>query len=61
MALGARAAARAAFREGVSEVLPLVDAERSTAEAVAETLDLAIDARLAALAARLALGQEVVP
>ena len=60
-ALGARAAARAAFREGVSEVLPLVDAERSTAEAVAETLDLAIDARLAALAARLALGQEVVP
>ncbi len=60
-ALGARAAARAAFREGVSEVLPLVDAERSTAEAVAETLDLAVDARLAALAARLALGQEVVP
>lgn len=60
-ALGARAAARAAFREGVSEVLPLVDAERSTAEAVAETLDLAVDARLAALAARLALGEEVVP
>ncbi len=60
-ALGARAATRAAFREGVSEVLPLVDAERSTADAVAETLDLAVGARLAALAARLALGQEVVP
>ncbi len=60
-ALGARSAARASFREGVSEVLPLVDAERVTAEAVRETLDLAVDARLAALAARLALGQEVVP
>ncbi|MBK6405266.1 MAG: TolC family protein [Holophagales bacterium] len=60
-ALGARGAARASFREGVSEVLPLVDAERVTAEAVRETLDLAVDARLATLAARLALGQEVVP
>ncbi len=60
-ALGARGAARASFREGVSEVLPLVDAERVTAEAVRETLDLAVDARLASLAARLALGQEVVP
>jgi cobalt-zinc-cadmium efflux system outer membrane protein len=60
-ALGARGAARASFREGVSEVLPLVDAERVTAEAVRETLDLAVDARLANLAARLALGQEVVP
>ena len=60
-ALGARAAARAAFREGASEVLPLVDAERVTAEAVAETLDLAVEARLASLAARLALGEEVVP
>lgn len=60
-AVGARAAARASFREGVSEVLPLVDAERVTAEAVRETLDLAVDARLASLAARLALGQEVLP
>jgi len=60
-AVGARSAARASFREGVSEVLPLVDAERVTAEAVRETLDLAVDARLAALAARLALGQEVAP
>jgi len=60
-AIGARAAARASFREGVSEVLPLVDAERVTAEAVRETLDLAVDARLLALSARLALGQEVVP
>lgn len=60
-ALGARAAARASFREGVSEVLPLVDAERVTAEAVRETLDLAVDARLASLAARLALGQEDLP
>ncbi len=60
-ALGARGAARASFREGASEVLPLVDAERVTAEAVRETLDLAVDARLANLAARLALGQEVVP
>ncbi|MBK8598390.1 MAG: TolC family protein [Holophagales bacterium] len=60
-ALGARGAARASFREGVSEVLPLVDAERVTAEAVRETLDLAVDARLATLAARLALGQEVFP
>ncbi|MBK9088991.1 MAG: TolC family protein [Holophagales bacterium] len=60
-ALGARGAARASFREGVSEVLPLVDAERVTAEAVRETLDLAVDARLSTLAARFALGQEVVP
>ena len=60
-ALGARGAARASFREGVSEVLPLVDAERVTAEAVRETLDLAVDARLANLAARLSLGQEAVP
>ncbi len=60
-ALGARGAARASFREGVSEVLPLVDAERVTAEALRETLDLAVDARLATLAARFALGQEVVP
>jgi len=60
-ALGARGAARASFREGVSEVLPLVDAERVTAEAVRETLDLAVDARLTTLAARLALGQEVLP
>ena len=60
-ALGARGAARASFREGVSEVLPLVDAERVTAEAVRETLDLAVDARLATLAARFALGQEVLP
>lgn len=60
-ALGARGAARAAFREGASEVLPLVDAERVTAEAVRETLDLSADALLSSLAARLALGQEVVP
>lgn len=60
-ALGARTAARAAFREGASEVLPLVDAERVTAEAVRETLDLHVDAVLSSLAARLALGQEVVP
>ena len=60
-ALGARSAARAAFREGASEVLPLVDAERVTAEAVRETLDLTVDAVLSSLAARLALGQEVVP
>ena len=60
-ALGARGAARAAFREGVSEVLPLVDAERVTAEAVRESLDLAVEARLASLAARIALGQEVLP
>lgn len=60
-ALGARGAARAAFREGASEVLPLVDAERVTAEAVRESLDLAVEARLASLAARIALGQEVLP
>ena len=60
-ARGARGAARAAFREGTSEVLPLVDAERVTAEAVRETLDLAVDACRSFLAARLALGQEVTP
>lgn len=60
-AVGARGAARASFREGSSEILPLVDAERVTAEAVRESLDLAVDARLSALAARLALGLEAFP
>jgi cobalt-zinc-cadmium efflux system outer membrane protein len=58
----ARQAARASFREGGSDVLlRLVDAERVYIEAHRDGLDLKLDAILASLRARLALGQEIAP
>lgn len=56
-----RQAARASFREGSSDILRLVDAERVWLEARREALDLTLEATRAAIRARLALGEEVVP
>ncbi|HEX5819210.1 MAG TPA: TolC family protein [Gemmatimonadales bacterium] len=56
-----RTAARAAFREGGGDVLRLVDAERGYTEARRTTLDLRLDAAMAAIEARLALGEQVTP
>ena len=57
----ARQAARASFREGSSDVLRLVDAERVYIDAHRDGLDLKLEAILATLRARLAIGQEIVP
>jgi cobalt-zinc-cadmium efflux system outer membrane protein len=56
-----RQAARAAFREGTFDVLRVLDAERAWTEARHRALVLRLDATLAALRARIALGQEVTP
>lgn len=56
-----RTAAQAAFREGGGDVLRLVDAERVYLEAGRDALDLKLDAVVACLRVRLALGEEVVP
>lgn len=56
-----RQAARASFREGAFDVLRLVDAERAWLEARREAVGLALDAVLADVRARLALGEEIVP
>lgn len=58
---GALQAARAAFREGVSNVLNLVDAERVRTESLRAALDLGLDADLTALEVLLDLGREEVP
>jgi cobalt-zinc-cadmium efflux system outer membrane protein len=60
-ALGARDAALVAFREGGADVLALVDAERVLAEARQEALDLQVEAFVASVEARLAIGQEALP
>jgi outer membrane protein TolC len=57
----ARRSALAAFREGAADVLRVVDAERTNAEAHREALDLTVEAFLAACRARLAAGLEVLP
>lgn len=57
----ARGAAIAAFREGAGDMLRLVDAERVYAEARKDALELKLDAVLATVRARLALGEELVP
>jgi cobalt-zinc-cadmium efflux system outer membrane protein len=57
----ARQAARAGFREGGSDVLRLVDAERVYIDAHRDGLDLKLEAILASLRARLAIGQEIAP
>ncbi len=56
-----RTAARAAFESGAGDLLRLVDAERVYADARIAVNDLSVDALLAALDARLALAEEMVP
>ena len=60
-AAAVRDAARAAFREGVVDVLRLIDAERTYGDVQRAALDLHIDAVGAAIEARLALGEEPLP
>ena len=57
----ARRSALAAFREGATDVLRVVDAERTNTEARQEALDLTVEAFLATGRARLAAGLEVLP
>jgi cobalt-zinc-cadmium efflux system outer membrane protein len=56
-----RRAARSAFREGGGDVLHLVDAERVFIDSQREALDLRLDAVMAGIRARLAMGQEIAP
>ncbi len=56
-----RTAARSAFVEGRGDVLQLVDAERVYGEASREALELRLDATLALIHARLALGVTPLP
>jgi cobalt-zinc-cadmium efflux system outer membrane protein len=58
---GVRSAARATFREGAADMLRLIDAERVYADVRRAALDLELDAYLAAIEARFALGQEDIP
>jgi outer membrane protein, heavy metal efflux system len=58
---GVRNAARATFREGAADVLKMVDAERVYADVRREALAVRLDAFLAAIEARFALGQEDIP
>jgi outer membrane protein, heavy metal efflux system len=55
-----RTAARSAFREGATDILALVDAERVYVDARREAVQLKLDAIAAALEARLLLGEEIV-
>jgi cobalt-zinc-cadmium efflux system outer membrane protein len=57
----ARLSAITAFSEGAVDVLRVVDAERTHAEARREALDLTIEAFLTSCRARLAAGLEAVP
>jgi cobalt-zinc-cadmium efflux system outer membrane protein len=57
----ARRSAIAAFEEGAVDVLRVVDAERTHADARREALDLAVDAFVTTCRARLAAGLEVLP
>jgi outer membrane protein, heavy metal efflux system len=57
----ARRSALAAFREGATDVLRVVDAERTNTEARREALDLTVEAFLTSGRARLAAGLEVLP
>jgi len=58
---GVRNAAQAMFREGATDVLKLVDAERVYADVRRDALSLAVDAYIAAIDARFALAQEQIP
>jgi cobalt-zinc-cadmium efflux system outer membrane protein len=55
-----RTAARSAFREGATDILVLVDAERVYVDARREAVQLKLDAIAAALEARLLLGEEIL-
>ncbi len=55
-----RVAARSAFREGATDILNLVDAERVYLEARREALLVRLDALAAAIEARVILGEEIV-
>lgn len=57
----ARLSAITAFSEGAVEVLRVVDAERTHADARREALDLAVEAFLTSCRARLAAGLEAIP
>ena len=57
----ARRSALAAFREGATDVLRVVDAERTHTEARREALDLTVETFLVSCRARLAAGLEVLP
>jgi outer membrane protein TolC len=57
----ARRSAVAAFGEGAVDVLRVVDAERTHAEARREALDLTVEAFVASCRARLAAGLEALP
>ena len=58
---GAREAASVAFREGASDVLRFLDAQRLFLDARREALDLTADAILSAADVRLSLGEEAIP
>ncbi len=58
---GVRNAAQAMFREGATDVLKVVDAERIYADVRREALSVAIDAYVAAIEARFAVAQEDIP
>jgi cobalt-zinc-cadmium efflux system outer membrane protein len=56
-----RTAARAAFVEGRGDVLQLVDAERVFGEASRDAVELRLDATVAIIHARLAIGETPLP
>jgi cobalt-zinc-cadmium efflux system outer membrane protein len=56
-----RRAARAAFREGASDVLKLIDAERVYTDVRRVAIDVRLDALFTALEARFAIGEETIP
>ena len=56
-----RRAARAAFREGATDVLKLIDAERVYADVRRVAIELRLDALVTTLEARFAVGEETIP
>jgi cobalt-zinc-cadmium efflux system outer membrane protein len=56
-----RAAALAAFREGSTDVLKVIDAERVYTDVRRAAVDLRLDALLTTIEARFALGEETLP
>jgi cobalt-zinc-cadmium efflux system outer membrane protein len=56
-----RRAARAAFREGASDVLKLIDAERVYTDVRRVAIEVRLDALFTALEARFAIGEETIP
>jgi outer membrane protein, heavy metal efflux system len=56
-----RRAALTAFQEGTADVLKLIDAERVYTDVHRTAIDLRLDALLATIEARFALGEETIP